>query len=155
MESVLVADARGTVMDITGIGSVFDFGSKVIDKLFPDKTEAERIKLELFKAQQAGELAELTAQWDNAKAQVAVNQVEAASPSMFVAGARPFIMWVCGVGLAMQFLVSPLLMWGAAVLGRTLILPALDMSTLLTLLLGLLGLGGMRTIEKINGVARK
>jgi len=142
-------------LDITGIGSIFDFGSKVIDKLFPDKTEAERVKLELFKAQQAGELAELAAQWDNAKAQIAVNQAEAGSTSLFVSGARPFIMWVCGVGLAMQFLVSPLLIWGAAILGKTLLLPALDMSTLLTLLLGLLGLGGMRTIEKLNGVARK
>lgn len=142
-------------MDITGLGSVFDFGSKVIDKLFPDKTEAERVKLELFKAQQAGELAELTAQWDNAKAQAAVNQVEAGSASLFVSGARPFIMWICGVGLGMQFLVAPSIMWGAAILGKTLVLPALDMGTLLTLLLGLLGLGGMRTVEKLSGVARK
>jgi len=142
-------------MDITGIGSIFDFGSKVIDKIFPDKTEAERVKLELFKAQQAGALAELTATWDNAKEQLAVNQVEAGNASLFVSGARPFIMWICGVGLAMQFLVSPLLTWGAALYGKTIVLPPLDMGTLLTLLLGLLGLGGMRTVEKIKGVASK
>lgn len=142
-------------MDITGIGSVFDFGSKVIDKLFPDKTEAERVKLELFKAQQAGQLAELTAQWDNAKAQAAVNQVEAANPSLFVSGARPFIMWICGIGLGMQFLVSPLIQWGGAAFGKTIVLPPLDMGTLLTLLGGMLGLSGMRTVEKLSGVARK
>jgi hypothetical protein len=142
-------------MDITGIGSIFDFGSKVIDKLFPDKTEAERVKLELFKAQQAGELAELTSQWDNAKAQAAINQVEAGSASLFVSGARPFIMWICGIGLGMQFLVAPLIQWGGAAFGKTIVLPPLDMGTLLTLLGGMLGLSGMRTVEKLSGVARK
>jgi hypothetical protein len=141
-------------LDITGLGSIADFAGKIIDKVWPDPVAAAQAKLELVKAEQAGALAELTAQWDNAKAQAAVNQVEAASSSVFVSGARPFIMWVCGVGLAMQFLVSPMLTWGAALFGKTVVLPPLDMGTLLTLLLGLLGLGGMRTVEKIKGVAK-
>lgn len=50
-------------MDLTGIGSIFDFGSKIIDKLFPDKAEAERLKLELLLQQQAGEFKELEARY--------------------------------------------------------------------------------------------
>jgi hypothetical protein len=141
-------------LDITGIGSIADFAGKVLDRVIPDPVAAANAKVELYKAQQAGELAELSAQWDNAKAQLAVGQAEATNSSVFVAGARPFIMWVCGVGLAMQFLVSPIIIWGAAIMGKTLVLPALDMGTLLTLLLGMLGLGTMRTAEKIKGVAK-
>lgn len=151
-----MVDAGGSVMglDITGIGSIADFAGKVLDRVIPDPVAAANAKVELYKAQQAGEFAELSAQWDNAKAQIGVSQVEAANASVFVSGARPFIMWVCGVGLAMQFLVAPLLTWGAALWGKTIVLPPLDMGTLLTLLLGLLGLGGMRTVEKIKGVAK-
>jgi hypothetical protein len=71
---------------------------------------------------------------------------------MFVAGWRPFIGWVCGAGLATQFLVGPLFTWVAALLGKPVVFPVLDLSTLVTLLIGMLGLGGMRTLEKVNGV---
>jgi hypothetical protein len=86
--------------------------------------------------------------------QLEINKVEAVNPSVFVSGARPYVMWICGIGLTMQFLVSPVLIWGSALFGKTLILPPLDMGTLITLLGGLLGLGAMRTVEKIQGVAR-
>lgn len=125
------------------ITSALDLGSKLIDKFVPDKAQADAAKLELLRLQQSGELA-----------QIATNQKEAESSSVFVSGARPFIMWICGVGLAMQFLVSPLIIWGAALCGKTIVLPPLDMGTLMTLLLGMLGLGGMRTVEKIKKVAR-
>jgi hypothetical protein len=86
------------------------------------------------------------------QAQADVNKVEAASSSLFVAGWRPFIGWVCGSGLAYQFVLCPLLSWGAALAKHPVACPSLDMGTLLTLLLGMLGLGGMRTVEKINGI---
>jgi len=139
--------------DFTGIGSVFEFGSKVIDKLFPDKTEAERVKLELFKAQQAGDLAELTAQWDNAKAQAAVNQVEAGSTSLWTSGWRPAIGWCCAAALMFQYIARPLIQWGGIVSGHPLpLLPGID-NNLWQLMLGMLGLGGLRTFERIKGKA--
>jgi hypothetical protein len=122
-------------------------GSKLIDNLFPDPAVAADAKLKLLELQQNGVLAQITAQTD-------VNKVEASNPSMFVAGARPFIMWICGLGLGMQFLVAPLLTWGSTLIGHPVALPPLDMGTLITLLGGMLGLGGLRTAEKIQGVAR-
>ena len=74
-------------MDITGIGSIFEFGSKVIDKLFPDKTEAERIKLELLRQQQAGEFKELEARFSAIVA-------EAQSIDPWTSRARPSFMYV-------------------------------------------------------------
>lgn len=142
------------MMDITGIGSIFDFGSKIIDKIFPDKTQADQAKQALAMAQVQGQLADEAAQWDNLKAQIGVNQVEAASPSLFVSGARPAAMWVCVSGLGLQFIVSPLLTWGSTMYGHPVTLPALDMDMLLTLLGGMLGLSGMRTVERMKGVAR-
>ena len=56
--------------------------------------------------------------------------------------------------MAYQFVFAPLLTWGAALLGHPVVTPTLDLSTLMTLLLGMLGLGGMRTVEKLNGVAK-
>lgn len=139
-------------LDITGIGSIADFAGKVLDRVIPDPVAAAQAKVELAKAQMAGEFAEAAAVWDNAKAQAGVNTAEAGNSSVFVAGARPFIMWICGIGLGMQFLVAPLIQWGAAIAGKTIVLPPLDMGTLLTLLGGLLGLGTMRTVERIKGV---
>ena len=127
------------------ISALLDFGGKLIDRLIPDPTEAAKAKLSLAKMEQDGELAAMTAQTD-------INKVEAANGSLFVAGARPFIIWVCGLGFAMQFIVSPMLTWGSTLLGKPVNLPPLDMGTLMTMLGGLLGLGAMRTVEKLNGV---
>jgi hypothetical protein len=135
-------------MSLDPVTALLDIGGKVIDRLWPDPAQAAQAKLELFKLQQSGELAQMTGQLE-------VNKAEASSASVFVSGARPFIMWICGFGLAMQFILSPLITWGAALYGKTLVLPPLDMGTLLTLLFGLLGLSGMRTVEKLNGVASK
>jgi len=94
-------------LDITGLGSLFDFGAKLIDKIFPDKTQAERAKAALALAQQQGQLQEEQAAWDNARAQLDVNKQEAASSSLFVAGWRPFIGWVCGGALPGASCCSP------------------------------------------------
>lgn len=85
--------------------------------------------------------------------QADVNKVEAASPNMFVAGWRPFIGWVCGIGLLVQFLVNPIVTWACALARRPVVFPELDLSTLVTLLFGMLGLGAMRTYEKVNGAS--
>ena len=134
-------------MDLTGLGSVFDFGSKVIDKIWPDHAQRDAAKLEFFKAQQAGEFKEMEEVFELAKLQIGVNLEEAKSPSLFVSGWRPYIGWICGTGLAYQFLVYPILV---AFMPK---IVQLDMGTLLTLLGGLLGLGTLRTVEKIRKVA--
>ena len=127
------------------ITAIVTVGSQLITRLFPDPAQAAAANLELTKMQMSGELAQITGQLD-------INKVEAASGSLFVAGARPFIIWVCGFGFAMQFIVSPILTWGSTLLGKPVNLPPLDMGTLMTMLGGLLGLGAMRTVEKLNGV---
>lgn len=129
------------------ISAILNLGSTLIEKIFPDQTQANLAKLELLKLQQSGDLALITGQLE-------INKVEAANPSVFVSGARPFIMWICGLGFGLQFIVNPLVTWGCIVYGNPVVLPALDMSILMTLLGGLLGLSGMRTVEKLNGVAR-
>lgn len=135
-------------MALDPITAVLDIGGKLIDKLWPDPVEAAKAKLQLATLQANGELAEI-------EGQLKVNEVEAANPSKFVSGWRPFVGWVCGVGLAMQFLVAPLIMWVSALIGKALVLPPLDLSVLITMLGGMLGLGGLRTYEKVKEVARK
>lgn len=141
-------------MPLDPVTAALELGGKIIDKVFPDPAARAAAQLELMKLAQEGELAQLTAETDLAKAQAEINQVEASSASLFVSGWRPFVGWVCGLGLAMQFLVAPMVGFLASMMGRQLAVPALDMSTLLTLLFGMLGLGGMRTFEKMKGVAR-
>ena len=118
-------------MTATGIGEVAELAGSVINKIWPDKSEQEKIAL-----RNAFELI---------NGQIEVNKVEAASPSLFVSGWRPYIGWICGNGLAYQFLVYPILIaWQPKIV-------QLDMGTLLTLLGGLLGLGTLRTVEKLKG----
>lgn len=128
---------------------------KVLDRLIPDPAAKAQAQLDLLKMQQSGELAQLAADTDLAKGQTDVNKQEAASTNTFVSGWRPFIGWVCGLGMASQFVIGPLFTWGATLYGHPTAFPVLDMGTLLTLLFGMLGLGSMRTVEKINGVASR
>jgi hypothetical protein len=125
-------------MSLTGLGEVANLADSIIGKIWPDASQAQKDALTF-------QLAQMQAQMDT-------NKAEATNVNMFVAGWRPFIGWVCGSGLAYQFVVSPLLTWGTELFGKTIALPALDMGTLLTLLFGMLGLGGMRTFEKVNGI---
>ena len=124
----------------------------VIDKIFPDAEQAEKAKYELFKLQQEGEFKALDADLQMALAQVKVNEAEAGSADSFRAGWRPVAGWVCSVGLAYTFLMQPLLEWLAAAKGWPLP-PKIDMDTLMGLLMGLLGLGGFRTFERVRGKA--
>ena len=84
------------------------------------------------------------------KAQIEVNKVEANSNSLFVAGWRPFVGWTCGVALCYHFVLQPFLLFLVYSFGYQVDLPVFDMSTLTTILLGLLGLGGMRSFEKVK-----
>lgn len=139
--------------DLTGLGSLFDFASKVIDRVVPDPAQKAAAQLEVLKLSQSGELAQLTAETQLAVAQATTNTAEATTGNLFIAGWRPFIGWVCGTGLGIQFIVSPLLTFIADFFGKHVVMPTLDTGTLLTLLFGMLGLGAMRSAEKIKGVA--
>lgn len=82
-------------------------------------------------------------------AQIELNKVSAAHRTVFVAGARPFILWVCGIGLAFSFLVNPVVQWITSKPG-----PELPLGMMMELVLGMLGLAGLRTVEKLTGVAK-
>lgn len=125
---------------LTGIDSVADLASNVIDKIWPDKGEAERQQLAATVAIIQGQLK--------------VNEAEAANPSIFTSGWRPFIGWVCGSALVYHYIARPLLPWVLAVLGVTApTLPGLDMGDLFTVLGTMLGMGSLRSFDKKNGVA--
>lgn len=81
-------------------------------------------------------------------AQAAINQVEAASSNMFIAGWRPFIGWVCASGVAMEFVVKPLVLWSAALAHYAVVLPAFDTAAMIGMVTSMLGLAAYRTVEK-------
>lgn len=134
--------------DITGIGSIFDFGGKLIDKFWPNKADADRAKLELLKMQQDGEFRELEAVLEIAKQQTVVNTAEAQSGSNFRGGWRPFIGWVCGAGLLYSFLVRPIATGIVQFWHPGFVMPETGSAELFTLLGGMLGLAGLRSYEK-------
>lgn len=111
----------------------------------------ELIKLQTL-AQQM-ELAALEADKAAMQGQIDLNKIDAQSASLFRGGWRPAVGWVCVFGLFYQFVLRPLLPWMVSMAGYSVeVMPELDMNTLLTLLGGLLGLGGFRTFEKVKGV---
>lgn len=133
------------MMALDPITAVLDIGGKVFDRFFPDPTQATAAKLELYKLQQSGELAQITGQ-------LAINQEEAKSVNWFVAGARPFIMWGCGFAMLYASLIEPLLRFVAVVIFHYAgPFPVIDSSVTTQVLFGLLGLGTMRSAEKIKG----
>jgi hypothetical protein len=84
------------------------------------------------------------------KAQIEVNKVEAGSDSFFKSGWRPSVGWICSFALGYHFVLQPMIAFILIALGYDIVLPEFDMSTLMTVLMGLLGLGGMRSFEKVQ-----
>ena len=114
---------------------------KLLDKVVPDLDE---------RATLAHDIATMatTQAAENANNQLKVNAEEARHRTVFVAGWRPFIGWTCGLALFNNYLVTPYaIAYGLSV-------PMIDMGTMSTILLGMLGLGGLRTYEKLNGVSK-
>lgn len=133
------------------VGGIFDLAGKVFDKLFPNPEEKAKAQLELFKLQQEGAFKQLEADLALSMGQMEINKAEAESPDFFRGGWRPFIGWVCGLGLFYQFLLRPILTFILMVAEtKVQTLPTLELETLMTLLFGILGLGAYRTIEKIK-----
>ena len=124
--------------------SVVGVTGKILDKFVEDKDL--RTKLD----------AELKAQIINLDAlQAQINIEQAKSPSVFVSGARPAIMWICAFALAWQYILAPVASWALIIWYPTVTLPALETEELTGLIMALLGLGAARTFEKTKGVARE
>lgn len=125
----------------------------ILDKILPDPQQAADAKIKVLEMAQRGELALLDADMKLAMGQMEVNKVEAGT-DLFRGGWRPATGWTCVFGLVYQFLLQPLLPWVAALFGATVPpLPAIDNETLMVLLAGMLGLGGMRSFERVRGKA--
>ena len=133
------------------IAKVFlgDTVDTIIDRVVPDLNARKEAKEKINSALvSAGNQALL--------AQLEINKVEAANPSIFVSGWRPACGWVCAGGLAYNFIVHPFLVYGLTLYSPEIAPPpAIDLGPLLTLLMGMLGLGGLRTYEKNQGTARQ
>jgi hypothetical protein len=133
------------------IAPILEIGKGIINRLFPDPAAAAAAQLELLKMQQNGDLAQLAADTDLAKLQIQTNIAEAAG-NWFTAGWRPCIGWVCGAGLAYAALIEPFARFIAKVgFGYTGEFPVIDTNLTMQILMGMLGLGAMRSIEKIKG----
>lgn len=128
--------------------------SGVLDRVIPDPAQAASAKLEALKLAQSGQLAELDAQVKLALAQVEVNKADAGGASAMQRNWRPAIGWVCAAALAWDTIGRPVTTYGLAIAGHPVPeLPSLGTEQLYALLFGLLGLGGLRTVEKVRGAA--
>jgi hypothetical protein len=135
-------------LDLTGLGAVANTIGSIVDKFLPDKTQQEKDRMALLLLQVQGEFA-------NATAQMEVNKAEAANPSIFVSGWRPFIGWVCGAACAWNWIGIQITDALAAAFHYRLLLKPADLTEMMPILLGLLGMAGYRTFEKVKGVAAK
>ena len=122
--------------------------SGILDKVIEDKDQKAKLAHEL------ATMADTYAQ-QALLAQLEINKAEAASGSVFKGGWRPFVGWVCGIALLYHFILSPLILFGITLTGIEIPpIPAFDMGSLMTVLMGMLGLGGLRTYEKQKGLTK-
>jgi len=126
-----------------GIKGILSGAKDLIGEFHMSPTDKAALTIKMLEAEAAVD-----------KAQITVNLAEAAHPNWFVSGWRPFVGWTCGVGLGYQVLLQPILAW-AATLASLPLPPPIDASLLTTVLLGMLGLGGIRAYERMKGVARQ
>ena len=134
-------------MSFDPITAGLDVLGKILDRVLPNKVEADKAKAELLSMQVQGELNQLMGQLE-------INKEEAKNPNWFVSGWRPAAGWVSVLGLTYEFIMQPLLSW-ASIIVHIPVPPAIDVDTLMVLLGSLLGIGGLRTIDKVKGVAIK
>ena len=126
---------------------------KVLDRTFPDPAQKAEAALALAELQQAGEFKKLDADLAAMQMQADVNRAEASSSDPFTSRWRPCVGYVCAAGLAYAAILEPLVRVIAPIVGYVGQLPAVDTAITMQILIGLLGLGGMRTVEKTRGAA--
>ena len=135
-------------LDALGIGAIADLAKDLVGRFFPDKTEAEKAQMSLILTTMQNQMAMNQGQMD-------ANKVEAANPSLFVSGWRPFVGWVCGSACAWNWVGLPVVLFIAKAAGHAVDVKPADLTQMLPLLMGLLGMGALRTYEKTQGVAAK
>jgi len=126
-------------MPLDPLTAGIDLARTVVDKIWPDKSEQER--------------AQLAAAMQLIQGQIDINKAEATNSSAFTSGWRPFIGWVCGTACAWNWIGMPTALFISASLGHSISFSPTNLSDLWPLLMGMLGLGGLRTFEKVKGVA--
>ena len=130
------------------IASLIGPVSGILDKVIPDADEKAKL------AHQLATMADTHAQ-QALLAQLEINKAEAASGSLFKGGWRPFVGWVCGIALLYHFILSPVILFVITLTGVDIPpIPEFDMGSLMTVLMGMLGLGGLRTYEKQKGITK-
>ncbi|MBK25872.1 MAG: hypothetical protein CME70_17865 [Halobacteriovorax sp.] len=129
------------------LGSLVQPVTGLLDKFIEDKDQKNQL------AHEISTMAERHAQ-ELAKGQLEINKAEAQSRNVFVAGWRPFIGWVCGVAMAYNYVVQPILIFTLAQFDYLVALPALDLGEMMPVLMGMLGLGSLRSFEKYKGIAK-
>lgn len=127
--------------------AILNLGNTVLDRVLPDKTANDAAKAQLLSLQVSGELATNIAQ-------AQIDQTEAANSSVFVAGWRPFVGWACGGAFVYAFIVQPFLQFILVAFHSTFDvtkIPSLNLSEMMPVLIGMLGLGAMRSYDKSQG----
>lgn len=139
-------------MVLDPLTAAFDIGKTLIEKIWPDPVKQSEELRKLEELHQKGDLAQLQSHTNLLLGQINVNATEAKHKSIFVAGWRPFVGWVCGFGLLYASVIEPIMRFIAKLSDYTGTFPVLDTSITMQVLLGMLGLGMMRTREKEKGV---
>jgi len=133
---------------LSGLSALIGPISALLDKFIPDKDLREKLSHDI------ATMAEKHTQ-EQVMAQIEVNKVEAAHRNMFVAGWRPAIGWICALGMAGNFLVIPFVNMGLELTGTDVLIPMIQLAEMMPVLMGMLGLGAMRSFEKAKGVSRE
>lgn len=128
------------------LGPILDIGKTILDRFVPDPAQKAAAEMELVKMAADGELKQVIAQLE-------INAKEAAHPSVFVAGWRPFFGWAGGAGFIYSTMLQPMLSWYSSVRGWP-IPPTLNIDLLWVVITGMLGIGGLRTFEKSRGATK-
>lgn len=128
------------------LGPIFEIGKTLIDRWMPDPDKRREAEMELVRMAADGELKQVIAQLE-------INAREAQHPSIFVAGGRPLFMWIGGFGFGYATIIQPFLTWVARVKGWP-EPPEVNSDLLWVVITGLLGIGGLRSVEKLKGVTK-
>lgn len=135
-----------------GLDDIIGAGLDIINKFIPDPAQKAQAAYQMAQLQQQTEFKQLDAQIAEIQTQTDTNKVEAANTSLFVAGWRPYIGWICGTGLGWNYIGLGMVNFVAVIIGHPVNIAPADLSEMMPLLMGMLGLGAMRTYEKVNGI---
>ena len=127
-------------MALDPITAGLDFASTIVSRIWPDKSQQEQQQLAAVLTMVQG--------------QMAINQAEASNESTFVAGWRPFIGWACGMACVWNWMGLPIAKLGLTLAGHPIALSPADLSEMMPVLMGMLGLGGLHTFERVKGVSK-